>query len=190
MKKVVWDLCSGLGGWSEAFVQDDWIVIRIENNLNLMHIPFTQSCNVNNYLDWMYHLPAPDLILASPPCTEFSLAQNFHDGRIENPDMTILESVIDIIKITKPKYWCIENVAGACRFFEPYLGKHTQRAGPFYLWGNFPYVALDPSWTHSKEDQVKGPRNLRANQRGKIPFLVSFKMLQAFKQQKTLEEYL
>jgi len=51
-------------------------------------------------------------------------------------------------------------------------------------------VALDPSWTHSKEDHVKGPRHLRANQRGKIPFLVSFKMLQAFKQQKTLEEYL
>ena len=32
MKKVVWDLCSGLGGWSEAFVQDNWVVCRIENN--------------------------------------------------------------------------------------------------------------------------------------------------------------
>ena len=32
IKNVVWDLCSGLGGWSEAFVQDDWIVIRVEIN--------------------------------------------------------------------------------------------------------------------------------------------------------------
>ena len=190
IKNVVWDLCSGLGGWSEAFVQDDWIVIRVEINPDLSYIPHTITEDVNNYLDWMYLLPKPDLILGSPPCTEFSLAQNFHNGRIENPDMSILEACIDIIKLARPKYWCIENVAGACRFFEPILGKHTQRAGPFYMWGEFPYVALDPSWTHNKEDQVKGPRSLRANQRGKIPFMISFKMLQAFKQQKTLEEYL
>jgi len=190
IKQVVWDLCSGLGGWSEAFVQDDWIVIRIEINTELTYVPHTLHFDVRDYLDWMYLLPKPDLILASPPCTEFSLAQNFHNARIENPNMSILEACIDIIKLARPKYWCIENVAGACKFFEPYLGKHTQRAGPFYMWGEFPYVALDPSWTHNKEDQVKGPRHLRANQRGKIPFMISFKMLQAFRQQKTLEEYL
>ena len=190
IRKVVWDLCSGLGGWSEAFVQDDWIVIRVEINPDLHYIPFTYTKDVKDYLDWMYLLPKPDLILASPPCTEFSLAQNYRGGRPDHPDMSILEAIIDIIKLAQPKYWCIENVSGACKHFEPYLGKHTQRAGPFYLWGEFPYVALDPSWTHNKEDQVQGPRSLRSNQRGKIPFLISFKMLQAFRQQKTLEEYL
>jgi hypothetical protein len=190
IKNVVWDLCSGLGGWSEAFVQDDWIVIRVEINPDLTYIPHTLHFDVKDYLDWMYLLPKPDLILASPPCTEFSLAQNYRGGRPDHPDMSILEACIDIIKLAQPKYWCIENVSGACKHFEPYLGKHTQRAGPFYLWGNFPYVALDPSWTHNKEDQVKGPRSLRSNQRGKIPFMISFKMLQAFRQQKTLEEYL
>ena len=189
-KKVVWDLCSGLGGWSEAFVQDEWIVIRIDDNPNLKHIPFTHCFCVKNWADWIHYFPKPDLILASPPCTEFSLAQNFQNGRIEDPDMSILMACVDIIQVTKPKYWCIENVAGACRFFEPILGKHTQRAGPFYMWGEFPYVALDPSWTHNKEDEVKGPRNLRPQQRAKIPFEISFKMLQAFYQQKTLEEYL
>jgi len=190
MKKVVWDLCSGLGGWSEAFVQDGWIVHRIEINDELSYIPHTLPFDVIDWADWIDYLPKPDLILASPPCTEFSMAQNFHGNRPDNPDMSILEACIDIIKLAKPKYWCIENVAGACKFFEPYLGKHSQRAGVFYLWGEFPYVALDPSWTHSKEDQVKGPRHLRPQQRAKIPFIVSFKMLQAFKQQKTLEEYL
>jgi len=190
IKNVVWDLCSGLGGWSEAFVQDDWIVIRVEINPDLTYVPHTLHFDVKDYLDWMYLLPKPDLILASPPCTEFSLAQNYRGGRPDHPDMSILEACIDIIKLAQPKYWCIENVSGACKHFEPYLGKHTQRAGPFYLWGKFPYVALDPSWTHNKEDQVKGPRSLRSNQRGKIPFLISFKMLQAFRQQKTLEEYL
>ena len=190
IKNVVWDLCSGLGGWSEAFVQDDWIVIRVEINPDLTYIPHTLHFDVKDYLDWMYLLPKPDLILASPPCTEFSLAQNYRGGRPDHPDMSILEACIDIIKLAQPKYWCIENVSGACKHFEPYLGKHTQRAGPFYMWGKFPYVALDPSWTHNKEDQVKGPRSLRSNQRGKIPFMISFKMLQAFRQQKTLEEYL
>jgi len=189
-KKVVWDLCSGLGGWSEAFVQDEWMVFRLEINPDLKYIPFTHTVDVTNYADWIRVLPKPDLILASPPCTEFSMCQNFHDGRPEDPDMSILMACVDIIQITKPKYWCIENVAGACKYFDPILGKHTQRAGPFFLWGNFPFVALDPSWTHNKEDQVKGPRHLRANQRGKIPFMISFKMLQAFRQQKTLEEYL
>jgi hypothetical protein len=190
MRKVVWDLCSGLGGWSEAFVQDDWIVIRMDNNYDLMHIPFTQQVDIRNWSDWIEHFPKPDLILASPPCTEFSMAQNFHGNRPDNPDMSILMACIDIIQVMKPKYWCIENVAGACKFFEPILGKHSQRAGVFYLWGEFPYVALDPSWTHSKDDEVKGPRHLRPQQRAKIPFEVSFKMLQAFQAQKTLEDYL
>ena len=145
MRKVVWDLCSGLGGWSEAFVQDDWIVIRIEINPELAHIPHTYTLDVHDWYDWYQQFPSPDLILASPPCTEFSLAQNFHDGRVEEPDLDILLSIIDIMQILKPKFWCVENVVGACRFFEPILGKHRQRAGPFFLWGNFPWLALDPS---------------------------------------------
>ena len=191
MRKVVWDLCSGLGGWSEAFVQDDWIVIRIEKNEELAHIPFTLHADVKNYYDWIGKLPAPDLILASPPCTEFSLAQNFHDGRVDSPNMSILFACLEIIDAMKPKFYCIENVSGACKFFEPILGKHRQRAGPFFLWGNFPWLALDPSFTHEKtKDEDRLGRNLRPNVRGMIPFEISFKMLSSIYQHRTLEEYL
>jgi len=191
MRKVVWDLCSGLGGWSEAFVQDDWIVIRIEINPELAHIPHTLTLDVLNCLDWMYELPSPDLILASPPCTEFSLAQNFHNGRVEDPNLEIAMGCKWIIEMMKPKFWCVENVAGACKFFEPIFGKHRQRAGPFFLWGNFPWLALDPSFTHEKtKDEDRLGRNLRPNVRGMIPFQISFKMLSGIYQHRTLEEYL
>ena len=40
MNPWVLDLCSGLGGASEAFVKDPyWDVVRIENNPELAHVP-------------------------------------------------------------------------------------------------------------------------------------------------------
>ena len=52
-RKVVWDLCSGLGGWTEAFAQSDWVVIRIEINRDLEYVPFTRIWDVKQWMDWI-----------------------------------------------------------------------------------------------------------------------------------------
>ena len=69
MGMTILDLCSGLGGWSEAFVSTNWNVIRIENNPDLAYVPFTLTLDVLKWEEWIDDIPTVDVIVASPPCT-------------------------------------------------------------------------------------------------------------------------
>lgn len=191
---TVWDLCSGLGGWSEAFVQDGWEVIRIENNPNLSHVPHTYELDVLNYWDWIDGFPKPDLVLASPPCLEFSLAYNApkvvaaREGREFEPDMSILHACREIIEAVEPKWWVIENVAGASVKFQEIMGPQRQIIGPFHLWGTIPFL---PDLIEKKaKNNMSGSGKWSSNLRALIPFELSFNLLSAWKQQRTLEEYI
>ncbi len=190
-RKVVWDLCSGLGGWTEAFAQSDWVVIRIEINPALEYVPFTRIWDIHDWMDWIDDLPHPDLIVASPPCEEFSIADPNKDrnDRMENPEKypeleIALENVrtcLDIIDYIKPEWWVLENVRGAVRYFKKYIPKlkpHKQAIGPkqhqqFFLWGNFPHIMMKPNFTHAKCD------NRTAQERALIPFEISFELKRA-----------
>lgn len=179
-RKVVWDLCSGLGGWTQAFVLDGWEVYRIEVNKDLEDVPFTTILDVKDWMDWVDELPHPDLVVASPPCTEFSTANWRVDRETLEPDMSIVRACLDIIDYIKPTWWVLENVKGACRFFIPVIGHHRQAIGnkqcpQFYLWGNFPYVSMKPHWKHSKSE-VRDPQK-----RALIPFDLSYELLRAIK---------
>jgi len=179
-RKVVWDLCSGLGGWTEAFVEDGWQVIRIEINEELDFVPYTAIWDVKEWMDWIDDYPHPDLIVASPPCQEFSLANHRIAPSNRNPDMSIVRACLDIIDYIKPTWWVLENVRGACPFFMPLLGHHKQAIGArghpkFFLWGNFPEIIMKPNFTHSISDKH------HAQARSLIPFELSFQLLRAIK---------
>ena len=187
---VMFDACSGLGGASEAMVQNHrWLVIRCESDpdgvLAEVWPPFTHKFDVKE-IAWnregMHFVRPGDMTLfwASPPCTEFSLAFNApgpvaHRAREDfEPDMSILEAVVELKRRWQPKYWCIENVVGAIPHFRPYLGEPSQIIGPFVLWHNLPKVSVDYSFNHSKADQDTWSSNpLRANLKGKVPFEIS-----------------
>lgn len=177
-RKVVWDLCSGLGGFSEAFAQSDWVVIRIEINKDLEYVPFTRIWDVKEWMDWIDDLPHPDLIVASPPCTEFSCADWRKDRATHEPDMSVVKACLDIIDYIKPTWWIMENVKGAVRYFIPLIGHHKQAIGnkqcpQFYLWGNFPFIHMKPGWKHFKLD-TRDPQ-----QRALVPFEISFQLKRA-----------
>lgn len=187
-QRVMWDLCSGLGGWSEAFVQAGWVVIRIEVNPALEYVPFTRIWDVKEWVDWIDDLPHPDLVVASPPCTEFSTADWRKDRETLKPDMSIVRACLDIIDYIKPDYWILENVKGACRYFIPIIGHHRQAIGnrqspQFYLWGNFPYISMKPGWKHYKTD-VRDPQK-----RAMIPFEMSFQLVRTLEQQSKLTRW-
>jgi hypothetical protein len=194
---VIWDLCSGLGGFSEAFAQAGWTVIRIDNSKLVQYVPFTLDLDVRQWADWADDLPKPDVIVASPPCVEFS--NGFYGPRptalrsgIEfEPDMSIVIACRDIIETFKPKYWVIENVAGAIKFFQEELGFWSQKIGPLFLWGNFPRIILPPGYTYTKAGQdVWSSDPLRANKKAMIPFEVSFHLLYGIKTQRTSPPYI
>lgn len=187
-QRVMWDLCSGLGGWSEAFVQAGWVVIRVEVNPALEYVPFTRIWDVKEWVDWIDDLPHPELVVASPPCTEFSTADWRKDRETLKPDMSIVRACLDIIDYIKPDYWVLENVKGACRYFIPIIGHHRQAIGnrqspQFYLWGNFPYISMKPGWKHYKTD-VRDPQK-----RAMIPFELSFQLVRTLEQQSKLTRW-
>lgn len=75
----------------------------------------------------------------SPPCARFSTARA---GRIADPptdaDCDLLRAFLDLKDDLQPRFWSVENVRGAVKFFEPYMGPPRLRHGAFNLWGNFP----------------------------------------------------
>jgi hypothetical protein len=205
MRKHFLDLFSGLGGASEAFVQDlgNWTVLRIDNNPLLGGVPFTVIDDIDNVKQ---NLTGPvfeiaekiDVIWASPPCRDFSNAYSSpksihvreHGLDSYRPDMSLLTTALDIIDYVKPKYWIIENVVGSIRYFRDHLGEPRQIIGPYVLWGNFPLLDIDSSQLESKSKKdVHSSNPLRSNYKAKVDFEISRSLKKAVEEQKSLFEY-
>jgi site-specific DNA-cytosine methylase len=198
---IVWDLCSGLGGWSEAFVQlagaEDITVFRFDNSPLVHDRPRTLNEDVTQWIDWVDSYPAPDLILASPPCLEFS--QGFNAPRpkakragIEfHPDLTIAKSVRDIIMHVEPRWWAVENVIGSIEDLSPLYGRPRQIIGSFVLWGNFPLL---PNVTIDRDSKAQNDTwstdPLRSRKRAVVPIEISRAMLDAWYEQTDLLRWL
>jgi len=187
----VLDLCSGLGGFSEAWMSNHEVT-RIENNPLLEDVANTTIICIHEFAKTVKKNQF-DVILASPPCLEFSLAYNapratnYRADKPHTPSMAILESCIKIIDIVQPKHWIIENVAGSERYFSPYLGKPNFVSQPFLFYGVFPHLGTLPKHTKKSVDKRHDP--LRANIRAKIPFEISHKIMSAIVNQKSLFDY-
>lgn len=197
------DLFSGLGGASEAMVRsENWEVMRIENNSMLSGVAHSHEICVKQFRDELrgmieegFEPESPTLLWASPPCTEFSLAYSSpqsianREGIEYDPDMTLLEATLDIIEMVKPRYWVIENVRGAVRWFEPYVG--TQRKvinHSIFLWGNFPGFEVGKIESkYANEGSSRDP--LRANRRALIPYEISDALRQAVQDQRSIMEW-
>lgn len=192
------DLCSGLGGASQAFVlSPNWTVERLENNPDLASIPHTRPADVTLRPTL---LQQPYYIHASPPCYEFSLAFNAPRGKASregnlddySPDLSIVQACMDIIKDHQPIYWSLENVVGSIRYLEPLLGPPRIIIGPWVFWGNFPLPSFNNDELsamleeHKKTDVWKIDDPLRANHRAKMPLLLSRKLMEAIDYQTTL----
>jgi len=194
MTHLMADLCSGLGGSSQAMVDsENWLVIRVENNPKVLdeEIPHTVARCVKD-VAWnrgnsLYVHPGDiDLLWASPPCRDFSRAFNAPAPTAERageeflPDMSILSAVIELRRRWKPKFWCIENVIGAIPHFKPYLGEPSQIIGPFVLWTNLPLIDVGRDFEHSKYDNDPGSTHpLRGNYRARIPYKLSHAVMRA-----------
>jgi len=169
------DLYCGLGGWSLGFAFSGWKCIGVDLQDFSAGYPgkFIQA-NVLTWDGWE-HLK-PDLIVASPPCEQFSR----HDmpwTRKRNPappDLALWHRALFIAtELDVP--FIIENVRGAQRYF----GRSKLNCGPFHLWGDVP--ALLPCFSGRNKEELSGhERALRA----KIPFELSSWMARVFTPEK------
>jgi hypothetical protein len=156
------DLCSGLGGASQPFIDRDWEVIRIDNNPKFEKVAATIIGNVKDiekikskYFDSL----TPTFVWASPPCNHFSVASiHLHWTKRRRPKhigvVNAIRTVvwcIDAIEYLNPTYWALENPRDKLRNIlnEPgviYGGVKTDLG----LWGaksrgKFPKITLPNS---------------------------------------------
>lgn len=197
----VLDLFSGLGGFSEAFVLAGDEVLRVENNPLLSEVPHTTMQDVLEMRDRLeaYHdqgepIREYDVLLAAPPCREFSQAYSAprsvarRNGEEFEPSMELLEATLDIIRITKPRYWVIENVIGSIKDFEAVGLTQRQIHGPHVLYGNFPMFQCGELPTKASKDKTS-TNPLRANYKALIPLELSAQLRKAIVDQKTLFDF-
>ena len=197
MMKVL-DLFSGLGGFSEAFLRSGDEVVRVENNPLLSEVPYTSIEDVKDVRDRLRQfkdegqpIRSIDLVIASPPCLEFSMAYSSprsvanRNGEEWNPSMELVEITIEIIQILSPRWWVIENVIGSISYFEKIGLTPHQIHGACVFYGNFPKFSTPSMKTKAEKDSWHGDP-LRMNKRALIPLELSMALRNAIISQKTL----
>lgn len=174
------DLGSGLGGASQSMRSRGWDVVTVDIDQQF------QPDIVADLRTWQWDGRKPDLVWASPPCTEFSkfaMPCWYDPQQLPEPDMSIVEACLRIINQAKPRYWIIENVRGAVPFFEPLLGKPTFVARPYFLWGHFPMLGNVRRHTFVKKTKLSSSAR---SERAKIPKSLSLAVALAIEGQPAL----
>ena len=97
------DLFSGTGSFGSVAKELGYDVISLDKDM-----PADIQCNI---MDWDYKVYPPknfEVISASPPCTEYSIAKTTAVRDIEGANK-IVQRTLDILEYFEPKYWIIEN---------------------------------------------------------------------------------
>lgn len=161
--KVCLDLFCGLGGFSAAFADaEDWHVVTVDigeqfdpdvraDVLDLRPSDILDALPVEEWDDLESFV-----ILASPPCTQFSLAANKHKRIVDGEPTTekareavaLAFHAMGLVRACSPDYWFMENPRGYLRQFigtpaakVTYCQYGADYMKPTDLWGEFP-----PSW--------------------------------------------
>ena len=158
MNKIlkILDLCSGLGGFSEAFIERGHFVMRIDNDARFSDIKNTIIFDIN-HLDWWMDF---DVILVAPPCDTFSVASistHWMGGvRAYEPKTTKCKEMIELIKQCletihhlEPQLYFIENPRGVLRKLELMEGL-PRKTVTYCQYGENRMKPTD-IWTNSKE---------------------------------------
>ena len=125
------DLYSGIGGWSIGLLM---------NNINIVQSfewwePAVKTANLNlgkndepidiRTYDFKKIPKGIDIVVGSPPCTQFSYSNRGGSGDIED-GIIDLYKFFECISIVKPKFWAMENVPRVKNVLEEQIKKGGQ----------------------------------------------------------------
>ena len=171
----VLDLFCGLGGWSIPFNEAGYDCTGIDYTDLGYPFNFIQA-DLNDWIPDQHY----DIILASPPCTNFSkVVLNWTGKNNESKGLDLVYRTFALIQEIKPKFWIIENVKGLSEFIDKpndivRYGKSSQRKAA-YLWSNIGKLGMLDSMiiknTHRKTFKTSDP------ELAKIPYELSYAVL-------------
>ena len=196
----VLDLFAGLRGWSEPFEQRGHDVRTLELDPKFPGI--TYRMNIIHFAENPYAYLgkwSPDIILASPPCTTFSMmtvGRNWtHDNQPKTQKavdaLKMVESTISIISWLMPRWFIIENPRAKLRKMPQMQGFERKtvtycqygdtRMKPTDLWGGFPpCFDVKPMCKNGDPCHVAAPRGSYTGTQGmdsavsaKIPYALA-----------------
>lgn len=174
-----------------------WDVVRIDNNPDFATVPHTTIADILT-MDWT-ELAArgPFVVLASPPCERFSIANSNWPQKGIRKALEIVGACIEAVVELKPTYWILENPKGRLRWFlgspphsvklSDYGHNRTIQGGklrrpykPTDLWGNIPFPLLEASKIVQPLKQLLSgwPKEERAR-RAEMPYGLSQAILDA-----------
>ena len=152
MKLNVIDLFSGLGGFSQAFVDRGHYVERYDFNEDFQEIPHTTIKDVFDMSP--IDLETADIILASPPCNHFSIAAVYRHWPKGVPTEATLQQIElvkytwELLKETNAEFWILENPRG---MMQKILGKPAM----MQYWGSWGMNCLKPTCLWGKLPPVE-----------------------------------
>jgi site-specific DNA-cytosine methylase len=153
------DLCCGTGGWTDALLALGYTVVGVDVHRDHRYKGHLVLQDVRTMTGHPFR--SFTLIVASPPCTEFTYARFHNNVHGHNPDMSIVDACRRIAAEAGVPL-VLENVHGAQRW----LGRAAHHFGKFYLWGDGVPALLPagPRW----KDRYK-TLHRSAALRGRIP---------------------
>ena len=194
------DLFSGLGGFSEAFVQRGHDVIRYDNDTRFADVPHTRIIDIMD----LETLPNADVIVASPPCNCFSRMTIRYYWRNKRPKndkarfaVSLVNKAKDLIDAINPRYYAIENPVGMMihvlgkpqilTWWAAWYSAHDEGISldepplkETYLWGRLPAITWPKKPTkyarisRKSKDRQKGVQGIKDSAiSSKIPYLFS-----------------
>lgn len=116
------DLYAGVGGWSlglgmagvEVVASYEW---WHEANLTNLKNNRHQTNEVNIRSLDAASVPKVDIVVGSPPCTHFSLANRGGKGNILE-GLKDVEKFLEVVEAVRPRFWALENVPRLAAIFQ------------------------------------------------------------------------
>tara|TARA_R110001599_G_C12052897_1_gene642364 strand:+ start:55 stop:639 length:585 start_codon:yes stop_codon:yes gene_type:complete len=143
----VLELFSGTGSVGKCCKAIGWDVVSVD-----MILPADHQCDILNFDYKQYGPDEFDIVWASPPCTEYSIAKTRGIRDIENSNKIVLKT-IEIINYFDCKYWFIENPQTGLLKSQSFMKDFKFVDGDYCMYG-LPYRKRTRFWTN-KECQLK-----------------------------------
>jgi site-specific DNA-cytosine methylase len=180
----VLDLCCGKGGWSIPFIEDgdDVWGIDIENHGYPGKLIKADIRELDGFGFWDM-----DLIIGSPPCTEFSGPKHAWGPAVGHPPhpeegVALVRECERFIQQAGPRFWALENIQAMTKWYspKPIWKFKISHSGRRLLWGNIQFP-LSPEFKFNRvfgctrETRLRyGRKSVRNSaQRAMIPYPVA-----------------